>query len=179
VAITFVVAGGATTVVPKPRALLGRIRDVLRPDESLLERAVAGGLWMRLLTVVNRVVHVGTLLILASVLAPVDFGLLGLGLLVLTVVRRGLRLGLDAVLVQLEAPVEADAAPRRSGRGSRARRRRGSPVDQAARGAPSSPRKRETIDTDYRAAREISSSYRAETRRRRLGQSSGVSHPNS
>ncbi|WP_167768396.1 lipopolysaccharide biosynthesis protein [Haloarcula amylovorans] len=91
--------------------LVGAVRLVrlvprlLTPGDSVLERTATGGVWLSLLTVTDRVLRLGMFVVLARVLAPADFGLLGLGLLVLAVLRRISRLGLDEALIQRE---EAD-----------------------------------------------------------------------
>ncbi|MBV0923321.1 lipopolysaccharide biosynthesis protein [Halomicroarcula limicola] len=91
--------------------LVGAVRLVrlvprlLTPGDSVMERTATGGVWLSLLTVADRVLRLGMFVVLARVLAPADFGLLGLGLLVLAVLRRVSRLGLDEALIQRE---EAD-----------------------------------------------------------------------
>ncbi|WP_226010797.1 lipopolysaccharide biosynthesis protein [Halomicrobium salinisoli] len=75
---------------------------ILRPGESTLERTVTSGVWLSLLTVTDRVVRLGLYLVLARLLAPAEFGLLGLGMVALTVLRRVSRLGLDEALIQRE-----------------------------------------------------------------------------
>ncbi|WP_254280244.1 lipopolysaccharide biosynthesis protein [Haloarcula marina] len=77
-----------------------RLSRALRPGDSLAERTATGGVWLTLLTVVDRLLRLGTFLVLARLLAPAEFGLLGVGLVVLAVVRRLSRLGLDEALIQ-------------------------------------------------------------------------------
>ncbi|MBX0324344.1 lipopolysaccharide biosynthesis protein [Halomicroarcula sp. F13] len=77
-----------------------RVVDLFRPGSSLLGQAATGGLWLGLLNVLDRLVRMGTLVVLAGLLSPTAFGVVGLAMLSLSVLRRCSQLGLDEALVQ-------------------------------------------------------------------------------
>ncbi|SFR57830.1 lipopolysaccharide biosynthesis protein [Halogeometricum limi] len=83
-----------------PRDLLSTLRGGPLPSGSLVERAVKGGLWAAGTNVGERLVLLGRFVVLATVLPPSEFGLLGIALLVVAIFERLSDLGLDAALVQ-------------------------------------------------------------------------------
>jgi len=89
-------------VVSRVSRLVGRIRRALRPGDSVGDRAVTGGVWMVLLNAVDKALYLVTYAILARLLAPSEFGLVGLALLVLAVLQQCSKLGLNEALVQHE-----------------------------------------------------------------------------
>ncbi len=82
---------------------LKRALDRILPGDSLLDRAVTGGLWEGATNVVDRSIHLATLVVLARLLDPEAFGLMGMTLLVLHGVNRFTRLGIDESLIQHQA----------------------------------------------------------------------------
>lgn len=70
------------------------------PSGSLVQQAVSGGLWAGGTNVAERLLLMGRFVVLANVLPPREFGLLGLSLLTITVFERLSELGLDAALIQ-------------------------------------------------------------------------------
>ncbi|WP_348611618.1 lipopolysaccharide biosynthesis protein [Halobaculum rarum] len=78
------------------------------PGESLGERVATGGVWLSALTAADRLVRLAMLVVLARLLSPEAFGVVGLGLVAVAVLRKVLRLGLDEALIQDEqADVDA------------------------------------------------------------------------
>lgn len=81
------------------RALLARLRSVLTPGEDLLERSVTGGIWLTLLNVSGRVFQILTVVVLARLLTPREFGVVGVAMLVIVGLRRVSKLGLNDALI--------------------------------------------------------------------------------
>jgi O-antigen/teichoic acid export membrane protein len=82
---------------------LTRLLTWLRsPSDDLGERVLHGGLWVTLLNVSDRALGILRLLILARLLAPSDFGLLGIALLTMGVLNQLASLGINPALVQRE-----------------------------------------------------------------------------
>lgn len=80
---------------------------LLVPGESLAERTVKGGLWMTATNVFDRALQVVLLVILASLLSPADFGLMGIALLTINALRRFSRIGFqDALIHEIDADVD-------------------------------------------------------------------------
>ncbi len=77
-------------------ALLGR----LVPTGSVLQRAVKSGVWVSATKLSLRLSQVLMLIVLARLLSPRDFGLMGVALLTLAATRRFTNIGLNAALVQ-------------------------------------------------------------------------------
>jgi O-antigen/teichoic acid export membrane protein len=89
-------------------ALLASLRRRLLPDGSLTQQAVSGAVWAAGSNVGERLLLLGRFVVLANVLKPSEFGLLGLSLLTVTVFKRLSELGIDAALVhKAEANVDA------------------------------------------------------------------------
>lgn len=87
-----------------PRSLLRS----LVPSGSIGERAIKSGVWVSLLTVFDRVVVLSTYVLLARLLSPTAFGVLGLALLAVTLSKRLTRPGLSEAFVQRD-PTDAAA----------------------------------------------------------------------
>lgn len=85
-----------------PRRYLDRLYQAIIPGGSVTEKAVKSGIWATLINVFDRVLQLGRLLVLAKILSPKDFGLMGIALLTLAVFQRFTNLGLDAALIQDE-----------------------------------------------------------------------------
>ena len=69
------------------------------PSGSLTQRTVKSGFWMSGIQVVNRTFQILMLVILARLLTPREFGLLGIALLSLTATQQFSKIGLNAALV--------------------------------------------------------------------------------
>lgn len=70
------------------------------PGESLGQRVVHASFWVGLLNISDRGLKLGRVVVLASLLSPEDFGLLGIALLLISISERFLNLGIDSALIQ-------------------------------------------------------------------------------
>lgn len=82
------------------------IDDVLKwlssPSDGLRNRILHGGVWSILLNSSSRIVQLVKTIVLARILAPEAFGIVGIGVLVMTAVDRFTDPGFDEALVQHE-----------------------------------------------------------------------------
>lgn len=84
-----------------PVQLLRRLVGRLVPTGSSLgERTVKGGIWLTSINVSDRVLQLVMYAVLARLLAPSDFGLLGFAMLGLAAMKQVSNLGLDTALIQ-------------------------------------------------------------------------------
>lgn len=74
--------------------------------ESLLRRVVRGGLWIITLRIFNRALGFIRTIVLARLLAPEDFGVLGIALLSLSTLETFSQTGFQPALIQKKANVE-------------------------------------------------------------------------
>lgn len=72
----------------------------LRPDGTLMAQTVKSGLWATGINVGTRLLQMVMMIILARILGPREFGLMGIALLTNQALNRFSRLGLDRALVQ-------------------------------------------------------------------------------
>ena len=79
---------------------LDRLREWLVPSGSVLQRAVKSGIWVGITKVAMRSSQLIMLVVLARLLSPTQFGLMGISLLLLSGTRKFSRFGLDAALIQ-------------------------------------------------------------------------------
>lgn len=82
------------------RSLLIRAYRSLTQGEGITERAVKSGIWAGLINVLDKVLQLGKVIILASLLSPEEFGLMGIALLTLAVFKQLSQLGFDDALIQ-------------------------------------------------------------------------------
>lgn len=88
-------------------AAVGRLRRLLLPGEGFVERTVKGGLWMTATNVADRALQIVLLIVLARLLDPADFGLMGIALLTLSAMKRFSRVGFQEALIQrIEADID-------------------------------------------------------------------------
>lgn len=81
--------------------LIGRLLAWLRsPGEGIGQRVLHGGIWATLLNVADRGLNILRLVILANLLAPSQFGVLGIALLTMAVLRQLANLGIEPAIVQ-------------------------------------------------------------------------------
>ncbi|WP_228841596.1 MULTISPECIES: lipopolysaccharide biosynthesis protein [unclassified Haloarcula] len=81
------------------RSLASRIKTILTPEGGLLEQSVTGGIWLTALNISGRIFQILTLVVLARLLDPRAFGIVGLASLVIVGLRRVSKLGLDDALI--------------------------------------------------------------------------------
>lgn len=77
-----------------------------KTTESLSTRVVKSGLWVFTLRMLNRVLGFIRTIILARLLAPEDFGLLGIALLSISMLETFSKTGFDSALIQKKENVE-------------------------------------------------------------------------
>lgn len=85
--------------IDRLRGALARLRAILTPGGSLMERAITGGIWATALNVSARVFQLLTAVLLARLLSPRAFGIVAIGMLVIVGLRRFSMLGLDDALI--------------------------------------------------------------------------------
>jgi len=79
------------------------LSDVLRrvvPTGGVAEKAIRGGAWVAAMNVLERGLQILTMIVLARLLEPQEFGLFGIALLTLNAVKQFSNIGLDAALIQ-------------------------------------------------------------------------------
>ena len=88
------------------------INNLTKPEGSLSQRTVRGGLWMFLLRIIQQLFGLARLIILARILAPHDFGLMGIALLTMATLETFSQTGFQAALIQKKEDIESylDAA---------------------------------------------------------------------
>lgn len=83
------------------------INNLARPSENLSESVVRGGFWVFLLRIVQQLFNLIRLVILARILTPNDFGLLGIALLTMTTLETFSQTGFQAALIQKKDNTES------------------------------------------------------------------------
>jgi PST family polysaccharide transporter/lipopolysaccharide exporter len=79
---------------------LKRVKKVMTPDGNVGDQAVKSGIWVGLINVSDRGFQLLKLVVLANLLSPKDFGLMGIALLALGVLKQFSQLGIDTALIQ-------------------------------------------------------------------------------
>lgn len=87
------VSFGGSSVI---RRLLGR----MVPSGSIFERTVQSGMWMGSIKVSSRILQLLMLVVLARLLSPRDFGLVGIALICVSATNKLTKIGLNAALIQ-------------------------------------------------------------------------------
>lgn len=86
----------------------GRLLARLTPSGDVGERTVKSGIWVGLINVSDRVLQLVMVVVLARLLGPAAFGLMGVALLALSALQRFTQVGFEDALVQrAEANVDA------------------------------------------------------------------------
>lgn len=75
------------------------VRSQLIPTGGLTEQAIKSGFWSGITNTLNRLIQLLKVGILAHLLLPSDFGLIGIGFLSLAVFKHFSQLGIDAALI--------------------------------------------------------------------------------
>lgn len=84
-----------------------RVKSVLfEPGDTLSQRVVRGGFWVFALRIASRGLTLIRTIVLARVLAPSDFGLMGLALLAMSTLENFSQPGFQAVLIQKKGDIE-------------------------------------------------------------------------
>lgn len=87
-------------------------KQLLEPGKTLSQRVVRGGVWVFGLRITERAFGLIKLIILARILAPHDFGLMGIALLTMAILNTFSQTGFQAALIQKKDNTDAylDAA---------------------------------------------------------------------
>ena len=88
---------------------IGNLND---PGENLSQRAVRGGFWVFSLRAVQQLFGLARLIIIARILSPHDFGLMGIALLTMATLETFSQTGFQAALIQKKEDIKSylDAA---------------------------------------------------------------------
>ncbi len=81
------------------------IRRIKTPGNGLSQRTVRGGFWAFLLRIVQQIFSLARLVILARLLAPHDFGLMGIALLTMSTLETFSQTGFQQALIQKKATI--------------------------------------------------------------------------
>ena len=83
------------------------MKKLLKPEQSLSQRVVRGGVWVFTLQIVNRGFSFVRLIIIARILVPHDFGLMGIALLTMATLNTFSQTGFNTALIQKKEDVES------------------------------------------------------------------------
>jgi len=81
--------------------------NLITPGETLSQKVVKGGFWVFFLRIVNRGFSLIRLIILARILSPSDFGLMGIALLTMSTLETFSQTGFQAALIQKKEDIES------------------------------------------------------------------------
>lgn len=87
-------------------SIIKKVRNLLEPGEGLYQRTVRSGAWVSAIRIVSRGISIIRLIILARVLTPHDFGLMGIALLVMAALATFTETGFEVALVQSKKEIE-------------------------------------------------------------------------
>ncbi len=82
------------------------IENLKNPGDSLAQRAISGGFWVFLLRIIQQLFSLGRLFILARILSPTDFGLMGVALLTMATLETFSQTGFQTALIQKRENIE-------------------------------------------------------------------------
>jgi len=81
--------------------------NLITPGGTLSQRVVKGGFWVFFLRIVNRGFSLIRLIILARILAPSDFGLMGIALLTMSTLETFSQTGFQTALIQKKEDIKS------------------------------------------------------------------------
>lgn len=93
-----------STIISTVRQIIGSLKN---PRDGLAQRAISGGFWVFSLRIVQQLFSLGRLLILARILSPSDFGLMGVALLTMATLETFSQTGFQTALIQKRENVES------------------------------------------------------------------------
>lgn len=93
--------------VPHVPMLRKNINKLIKPGGSLSQRTVRGGFWVFSLRIVQQIFGLARLVILARILAPHDFGLMGIALLTMSTLETFSQTGFQAALIQKKEDIKS------------------------------------------------------------------------
>jgi PST family polysaccharide transporter/lipopolysaccharide exporter len=85
-----------------PLQLIEQLRRRLIPSGTIIENTIRSGVWEGSLNSLNRVIQLAKVTILAQLLPPKEFGLLGVGFLTLAIFESFSQFGIETALIQQE-----------------------------------------------------------------------------
>lgn len=91
----------------KERLNLHIIRQIKNPESSLSQRTIRGGFWIFSLKIVQQIFGLTRLVILARILAPNDFGLMGIALLTMSTLETFSQTGFQQALIQKKEDIKS------------------------------------------------------------------------
>lgn len=83
------------------------INNLITPGETLSQKVAKGGFWVFLLRIINRGFGLIRLIILARILSPNDFGLMGIALLTMSALETFSQTGFQAALIQKKEDIQS------------------------------------------------------------------------
>jgi len=83
------------------------INNLIKTDETLSQKVVKGGFWVFFLRIVNRGFSLIRLIILARILSPNDFGLMGIALLTMSILETFSQTGFQQALIQKKEDIKS------------------------------------------------------------------------
>ena len=83
------------------------VKNLITPGKTLSQKVVRGGFWVFFLRIVNRGFSLIRLIILARILSPSDFGLLGIALLVISTLETFSQTGFQQALIQKKEDIQS------------------------------------------------------------------------
>ena len=83
-----------------------RAQILWEPGSTLSQRVVRGGFWMFALRLTDRLLTLTRTIVLARILAPSDFGLMGIALLAMSTLRAFSQTGFQAALIQKKEDIK-------------------------------------------------------------------------
>jgi len=91
--------------------MMGRAKErakslLFEPGQTLSQRVVRGGFWVFALRIASQVLFLIRTIVLARVLAPGDFGLMGIALLAMSALGPFSQTGFQAALIQKKEDIE-------------------------------------------------------------------------
>ncbi len=81
--------------------------NLITPGETLSQKVVKGGFWVFFLRIINRGFGLIRLIILARILSPNDFGLMGIALLTMATIETFTQTGFQVALIQKKEDIES------------------------------------------------------------------------
>jgi len=83
------------------------VKNLITPGETLSQKVVKGGFWVFFLRIVNRGFSMIRLIILARILSPNDFGLMGIALLTMSTLETFSQTGFQQALIQKKENIKS------------------------------------------------------------------------
>lgn len=94
------------------KQVVARAKTILESGETLSQRVIRGGVWVFALRITDRTFQIIRLIIIARILAPHDFGLMGIAILTMAMLDTFSQTGFQQALIQKKSNTDAylDAA---------------------------------------------------------------------